>query len=490
MPSYIPYSHPSLQVGSTVSPELLAKFNQLNALQQGIDAAHDVLNSHIMMRRSLSMTINELSDMKVDTAQLTGKLPEIDSEISKAAQSYLDTKIKNETEIQRLRSEMSGMEAVGGDPVIDLGASRYVTLPLSAESLNMDSQYFSFGSNIEDDMIANIEKFIRTGTSNIPSVSDKTAKDVSAQITNQVKNHSISGTLIIVASCTHRNIGTFQPLVIDAEKAVQVWNDLHKNNQIDMKQDLTKIQDGGGDDSISVITGASYGSSFVGMVHILKADSKQTGEFEKLKAGFENNLRIGGWLANTTGGFGVNEDALSDIRAFLSNQSINCHVSIITTGAIPDIASHELSLSIDKLAMVDKATIQRALTIDGSEIFSTDAKAYEAKQKALLLNIENARVSQILQNVQKIDERKNKTLDINSLMDAFTNYIRIISGKGNKGSGDLITGTPVNFYTKRLIKSDIARLLVRKYQAEITAAAKPEATKPEEAKPAAGNAKK
>jgi hypothetical protein len=461
MPAYISYGHHSLQVGSIVNPELLKKFKELNDLQQQIDAAHDVLNSHIMMRRSLAMTINELSDMKVDINLLTDKLPTIDESITAAAQKYLDTKIANAVKIQDLRSELTGMETSSIESIIDFEASKYVPLPLSSESLNMDSQYFSFGSNIKDDMIANIEKFIRTSTSNSPGISDKTVKEVSTQVVNQVQNHSISGTLIIVASCTHRNVGMFQPLVINAEKAVQVWNTLYKNDPIDLEQDLTEMQDGDGNNSFSVITGASYGSSFVGMVHILQEDSKKMGEFEKLKADFESKLRIGGWLSNVSGEFGVNENALNDIRAFLSNQSINCHISIITTGAIPNIASHELSLSIEKLAKVDESTVQKVLGGVHSEISSTDAQAYEAQQKALLLNIGNARVNHVMQNVQKIDEGKNKILDINSLMDAFTNYTNLINGN-DSNVHERVIGAPINFFVKKLTKRDIIRLLVKK----------------------------
>jgi hypothetical protein len=155
--------------------------------------------------------------------------------------------------------------------------------------------------------------------------------------------------------------------------------------------------------------------------------------------------------------------------AFLNNQSVNCHVSIITTGAIPDIASHELTSSIDRLTSVNSSTIQNILSANNTEIPSTDALAQESLRKQLRLNIENSRVSQIMKNVQKIDENKNKTLDINSLMEAFTNYINIVNGKNNKESRESIIGIPINFHTKRLTKGDIVRLLVRKYQTETNA---------------------
>jgi hypothetical protein len=226
------------------------------------------------------------------------------------------------------------------------------------------------------------------------------------------------------------------------------------------------------------------------MVHILKSESSQTGEFEKLKADFEDKLRIGGWLANTIGGFGVNESALKDIRAFLSNRSINCHISILTTGAIPGIASSNLESSVTKLAKVDSSTIQSALSIGRSEISSTGADAYEARQKNLLLGIENVRVNQILQGMQQIDQEKNKTFEINSLMGAFTNYIDIITGKNITGFDGKVIGTPINFYVKRLTRGDIVRLLVRKYQVDKTADKNPEATTPEAGRHAADRGKK
>jgi hypothetical protein len=453
-------------VGSTVSPELLEQFARMNHLQQEIDIAHDVMNSHIMLRRSLAMTINELSDMKVDITPLTDKLPDIEQFITGAAQTYLGTKIRNETAIQSLCSEMSKIETSGTESIIDFGLSKYVPLPLSAESLNMDSQYFSFDGDMQDDTISSIEKFIRAGTGHVPGSSDKTAKEVSTQIMNQVQNHSISGTLIIVAHCTHRNVGTFQPLVIDTEKAVNVWNSLYENNPISLPPESTATGGDGDKDSLSIITGATYGSSFVGMVHILREDSKKMGEFEKLKSDFEDKLRIGGWLANASGGFGVDEKAMADITGFLQNQSVSSHISIITVGAIPDFGSHELTASISKLASVDEASMRDILNAGKTEHSSTGAEAHATQQKNLVAGIMNVRAKLIMDKVQQIDANKNKTLDINSLMEAFTNYVMIVSGKGHEKHEGLITGAPINFHTKRVTKGDIVRLLTKKYQAE------------------------
>jgi hypothetical protein len=112
-------------------------------------------------------------------------------------------------------------------------ASKYKACPFAADALNLDSQFFSFGSNRQDDMIANIEKFVRNSTSQNPAIAGQTAKAVSEQLMNQVQNHSIAGTLIIIVNGRHRNISVFSPLVIDTDKAMQVWNALYPNNKID-----------------------------------------------------------------------------------------------------------------------------------------------------------------------------------------------------------------------------------------------------------------
>jgi hypothetical protein len=338
-------------------------------------------------------------------------------------------------------------------------------LPLAAESLNMDSQYFSFGSNMEDDTLANIEKFIRSSTSHIPGGAEKTAREVSSQITAQIQNHSISGTLIIVASCTHKYVQLFDPLVIDPGKAVQAWNTVHDDNRIDtalLRQapgDTDKDTDKDASEAISVISGASYGSSFVGMVHILNSDTKKTGDFEKLKSGFEEKLRIGGWLSHIQGNFGVNEAALSDVKAFLSNQSVNCHISIVTMGVVPSFKSKELSLSVKSLAAVDDKTAGTILHPVQASVPSTAQRADESRQNAMLLNMQHARMAQVMKSLHKIDHEKNRVLDINSLMEAFENYISLVGNKGN------VAGVPVNYFIKKLTKADIINLWTQKYHA-------------------------
>lgn len=452
MPTTIPYTHPSLQVGSVVEPKLLELFKQVNDLQQQIDTAHDALNLLIMTKRSLEMTVNELSDMQVDTTPIVSELQTLNTKITKAATDYMHKRITNEALIQEKQAEMQQTEVSAlTELIIDFKSSKYSPRPFAADSLNLDSQYFSFGANMQDDMIANVEKFVRNSTQQIPSVGDRTAQTVSTQLMNQMQNHSISGTLIIVASCRHRNIGLFDPLVIDPDKAVQMWNNLHPQNPINPVSSFSIPESNEDKDSLSVITGATYGSSFVGMVHILKSDKTQMADYEKIKNRINQKLTFGGWLANATGSFGINEGILKDMQAIINDNSINSHVSVITVGAMPSLKADSKLPDVK----VDGHLEQKIMAMEDHGKTTPDREAEIARQRALMINIEKARTAQIIDKIHAFDEKSNSTLNINSLMTAFNNYIEIISKE------DIIVGAPINFSVKKLTKNDIIRLLTK-----------------------------
>lgn len=457
MPINISYHHPSLQVGSVVEPKLLNLFKQLNDLQQQIDTAHNALNSLIMTKRSLEMTVNELSDMQVNTTPIVSELKTLDAKITKAATDYMHIRISNEALIQEKQTEMQQTEVSSLTKlIIDFNASVYKARPFAADSLNLDSQYFSFGTNIQDDMIANVEKFVRNSTQQIPSIGDKTAQAVSTQLMNQMQNHSISGTLIIVASCHHRNIGIFEPLVIDPVKAMQMWNNLHPLNPINPVSSFSIPEVKGDKDSLSVITGATYGSSFVGMVHILKSDKIQMTDYEKIKGRINQKLKFGGWLANVTGSFGINEDVLKDMQAIINDNSINSHVSVITVGAIPSLKA-DSKFSEYK---VDDQFERKLMALENDGKTTMGMEAEIAKQRALIINIEKARTAQIMDRMHTFDEKSNSTLNINSLMTAFNNYIETI------GKENIIVGAPISFSIQELTKNDIVKLLVKQFRQE------------------------
>jgi hypothetical protein len=88
MPSTIPYD-PSLALGNIVVPEVLDNLTKIAALQAPVDAAQDTLNSFLSMKRSLKMTMAEMSNLNIDQKPLQAKMLAVDTAIEKAATDYV-----------------------------------------------------------------------------------------------------------------------------------------------------------------------------------------------------------------------------------------------------------------------------------------------------------------------------------------------------------------------------------------------------------------
>lgn len=462
MPGTIPYNHPSLVLGHVANTRVMEKLQQMARLQSLTDAAQEKLNALVQMKRSMTMTMHELKGMGVDMKEMESKLKEIDEKIASAANEYMTVYLQNETTLAALKNELANdaddRNETPESP-IDFTASTLEKQPLFTESLKLESQYFSMESNLQEDIMANIEKFVRDATGEGGA---QMAKMVSAQVANQNRNHHLCGTLIIVAHCTHRNVGIFNPLVIDPDKAVRAWNQTHeKSGRIELPQSETPGRgDGGKEDGLTLITGAAYASSFVGMVHVLQADMEQTGNFGKLKEQLEQKLRIGGWLSNASGGIGVDPAILEEVKGFLSTQSVSTHISVVTMGVAPSIKSNTMKMGVKHLAAVDSDKLKQVLNSPEPEASSTASASGEACDKHRMLHAQNMRMASMISTMADIDRKDNKVLDINSLMTALDNYIDYVN------NDEELKGAPVHFYTRTLTRSEILRLWHEKYHPE------------------------
>lgn len=476
MPTSIPYDHPSLTLGAVVDTQVLDSLDQVATLNQAIDAAQDKMNSLIMMKRSLAMTLNELLDMNVDVSDLKSEMKALDPQISQAATGYLNTRLKNETSIQKVREQLAELKQSHIESPVDFVKSTITQQPLAYESMKLDAQYFSFGGNLEDDTLSNIETYVKEANSDLGKGAGDLAKQATSQIQQQHRNHSISGTLIITACCMHRNVTLIEPLVLDLQKAVSIWNaTVGKGDPIDTNDLATGPANSKPSTSespspgLSIISGAAYGSSFVGMVHILNTDSD--GPAEEKIASLQEKLQLGGWLENLSGGFGVNESTLSEVKKTLSTQQVSSHVSLITMGAIPSISSSKIDMGVNRIMQPDPEAINAVLqaTNKDADTSTIATGADDARQGNQLLSIQNAKIQTVMKGLEKIDHGSNQVMDINSLMNAFDNYIKSIT------DGATIVGSPVHFYIKKLVKSDLIKMWQKRHLAEKSLATAPPA---------------
>lgn len=468
MPANISYDHPSLVLGNIVNTKMLDLINKAGSLQGKIDLAREKMNSYVMMKRSLSMTINELTDMNVDVSDLKAKLKDLDASITTAATDYMNVRLESETGMQQFRMQLLELDAgTNAESPVDFSKTTIKHLPLASESLQLDAQYFSFGSNQEDDVIANVEKYIRESTGNLGARSDEMAKTASAQLGRQNQHHNLAGTLIITASCLHRNVSMLEPFALDVDKSVSAWNNQYADDRIDtdnpekIKTSLDETESAGEQQYLPVLSGAAYGSGFVGMVHIVKTDSAESDVSEDMVVRLKEKLAIGGWLGNAAGSFGVDGGVMEEVKKMLSTQSISSHVSVIVMGAVPSIASSQLKSGVKRLLQPDADTISSTLKAlqpsPDAPSTSIDAEADLAKAGNRLLNMQAANVQSVMRGLGDIDHGSNKVFDVNSLMTAFENYLQCIRDK------DGSSGVPVKFYIKHITKKQLLELWHAKY---------------------------
>lgn len=472
MPSSIPYDHPSLTLGNVIDPALLARLKQLGSLQSKIDAAQDKMNSHMMLKRSLDMTVTELQAMNIDTSDLNVKIRDVEKSISDAAVNYAAVRLDSETQMQAVKEQIAEAATMEGiESPVDFESTGIQEFPLSSDSIKFDAQYFAYEDTNPSGSIDAIEKYIREAAGGLGSrASNDIAKASSGQISLQQKNHALSGTLIITANCTHKKSVLLSPCVIDVDKAIPVWNKLFPGSRIDAT-DEEKLRELSGQEEdkespgISILSGASYGSSFVGMVHILKQDGAIAGKGSSLTAlanSLQEKLTISGWLEEASGGFGLDPSLTDDIRNLLSTQRITAHITVVVMGCIPSIRSNQLQTGVRAFADADTSKLTSGLSsiinATSSEKKTVSQSANAGKTGAQVLSMQNATIQSIISGLGKIDQSANKMLDINSMMAAYEDYLEEVRKGGS--------GVPVSFYLKTLSQQQLAKLWLDKYYPE------------------------
>ncbi|MBT9466141.1 hypothetical protein [Hydrogenophaga sp.] len=467
MPSSIPYS-PSLVLGSVVHPAAMATLLEMSALQTPVDAAQDTLNSFISLKRGLEMTSSELVNMNIDPKDLLAKMPDVDTQLEKAAVTYATTRVQQELQMQPLRAKVQLVNA-GVESPIDYQRTVIKPMPLAADTLKMDAQYFSFDQNEQkaQNTISNIQKFITlAGSYGDAEGGFEMAKTAVKQINHQRQMHKVAGTLVLTANCTHRQASVLAPLVLDVDKAVRVWNQLFPDAKDKLRPDansMAKIatQVGSpGDKSFNIISGATYGSSFVGMVHILRKETTATSqEMESDVVDFQVRAAKKDWISSASGALGVEDTDADDEKSLSSRQEITSHVTVITSGVILGIASADIQMAVKTFSVEEGKSTMDALAAlankANTEVQSTQALAATARSGQAFTDLQANTVQSVLTKLGEMQGMKVKVLDVNSLMTAFDNYVTA----ARKGG----IGVPINYYLKPITRTQLAQLWMNKY---------------------------
>lgn len=465
MPSVIPFD-PSIVLGNIVDPAKLEQLNKIAELQAPIDAAENEMNSLITLRRSIESTTRELANMGISTLELHKKSKAIDEKISAAAIDYATKKIEGKEEIQKIQAEP--IVNASWESPLDYNRTQIKKMPLSADSMNMSVQYFSFDRNSQDsstqsqsilDFISSEFKFLGD------EFSDQAGKTAASQVHSQYSRHDISGTLVIAINCTHKDAALLAPCVIDVDKAIRVWNQIFRDDMLktDDLENMKKTARNAATEkekSITIVSGATYGSCFVGMVHILNTQGTiSTEKMNSVAESIQAQFKADSWLTSAAGGFGVNSQFAKDVKSLLSTQEISSHCTLTTRGAIPSIKSNQVKMAVQQFASFDgKAAMENLASLQNmtaSEKDSVDASAESARLGNQMIALKNAQMQGVLSGLSEIDDGCNQMIDINSMMTALEDYI-------NKALGGEF-GIPINYYLKPVTKSELAQMWVDKY---------------------------
>ena len=466
MPTSIPYD-PSLELANIVPMQTLEILEQIAAKQAPIDAAEEALNSAIMNVRSLNMTRNEVANLGVDTSGLDDSEQAAKADVSKAAADVVKQRLANWPEINALRSKLVGVTSSIESPV-DYNRTQIKQMPLSADSLKMDAQYISFDSMSQNSasVVEAIKSFVSESTRFLgDKQSMEATHEAQKQVNRQLETHNIAGTLLITASCTHKNAAVLAPFYLDVDKGIRVWNtlfpdDMIKTNSPTAIAGIARDQQTKKAKAFNIISGANYGSSFIGMVHVLRQESTESSQrmlsvANSLQAQFEASA----WFAHVSGGFGVDKQFADSARQLLSSQQISSHISLISIGSIPSITSNEVAIGVKQFADFDPAqmmgklaTLANATAADQQSV-QEGAKA--ARTGESMVQLRASEVQNVMASLATVDDGANKLLDINSLMTAFEDYVN----KAIEGN----TGVPINYFLKPITASQLAQMWVSKY---------------------------
>jgi hypothetical protein len=207
-----------------------------------------------------------------------------------------------------------------------------------------------------------------------------------------------------------------------------------------------------GGTSMQLLSGRTFGSSFVGFVHF--ANVKKTESHQKMESNAESaqiQSTYGNLAASITGKFGMDSESAKSVKDLLSSVKLQTHVSVITMGIIPSMASNKVDTAISEFTTMSPADIEKQLTIlsasSDSKAPDMDSQARQAIRAGQIKGVEKGRVEAVLDGVQKGDTTSNQVYDTNTLMRALDDYValaRRIEG-----------GVPTNFFVSTITKKAV-----------------------------------
>jgi len=470
----IPYD-PTLILGQVVELQRLKNLVLLADAQKPLDVAKQTMDNVIMTLYKMKMVHTEMTNLGVGEDKLKSfikELAKVEDKISASAINYAKIALKVAKNVEALKNQFAQTEIdFSVESPIDFSRSEVTQFPLSFDSLNFDVQYVRNESN--DQSSTSHAETVSNMSSNKSSdfikgkKSNALAESAYKMALAQTSLHKIKGTIVITAHATHKNASIISPFILDPIKAVTAWNYQFPDDEI--KTDPTSIMRAALDDyktkpadkkSLKILSGCTKGSSFVGHVHILQIEGSQnTQSVSSYAKGVKSAQDYDGWFNASSGGYGNSKSFANEAKKLMSSSELTSHCSLTCEGIIPSIVANSVVTTVQSMDLDPAKIMENLATIQdagNAGVNSTiESQSEEGKRGGQYMSLSSEHMKNSVSAITEIEHDNNKTLDTNSLMTAFEDYV----GKAMDGE----SGVPINFYFKNLTKNDVAKAYIRKF---------------------------
>eukprot|EP00547_Thalassionema_nitzschioides_P016388 CAMPEP_0194251302 /NCGR_PEP_ID=MMETSP0158-20130606/25133_1 /TAXON_ID=33649 /ORGANISM="Thalassionema nitzschioides, Strain L26-B" /LENGTH=484 /DNA_ID=CAMNT_0038988405 /DNA_START=14 /DNA_END=1464 /DNA_ORIENTATION=- len=465
----IPYD-PSLILGNIVDMQRLAMLEVQKQITNPVEVAREKLNNLKRQLYKLNILYNQLVTM-VDAVQLvkfSAQQVITKKAVSKAAVDYVKKFMKAQDQLLKL-SEKDSKGTISSQVESPLNFALYEPKahPISFDSIKFDCVFLQNTSNDEksSSFADSVSAFIHGSIEEKGTGNKELSRSAHEAISQQTQRHKLEGSIIIVAHCTHKNALMIDPFIMDPVKALNAWNSLNPSDILvstpyQMWSAATE-EVTGKQSTLNILSGCTLASSFVGFVHILKEDFKdstQTGSSvaKSVKVSVQAEME----KSAMGGEFGPSSSFSKATQNLLSTSNLSSHASLMCRGIIPSLKINAIKTSMQAMKpdvhdTMESLEVMKEDNGDPSDK-TEESLANRQKRMSQFLNFTTSHIQSSTSALEKI-ETENRVIDIDSMIFAFSDFI----DKASKGEG----GVPIQFYLKQIRKNDIAKEYIKKFYA-------------------------
>lgn len=331
---------------------------------------------------------------------------------------------------------------------VDFNNSQLKQMPITADSIQLKTEYLAFDkkTSTSDTHAMSVKTFVMGSLS---ALGDKIAQEQSSithmQVKTQHQQYKIAGTLVICISCAHKNAQLFDPLVLDVDKAVRAWNASFPKEMIDTNSPsaiaiLVALGGKKGDPALNILSGITYGSSIIVLVHVLKtANSPSTQSLKTLATTIKDALNINKNVKTVANISSATARFSMTLKSIINAQNLQSHSTICSSGIKSvEKTNSETTTPLGTLGF-DPATALTELSSLMEPTINPNSSMTNAIGTTVTLKKDNGKIS-----------TTSAIANINS-------YLNKIVSSRNK------FGIPVHYILKSFSKNEIEHLWMAKY---------------------------